>query len=118
MPNAVVVSPDIGALRRARNFAESAGSAARGHREAAYPRRRKTEIWNLIGDVRNKNVIIVDDEIDTAGTLVKAVNFIKDQGALDICACATHAVFSEPAVDRIRDSVLDGSDRHRHGRDL
>ncbi len=56
--------------------------------------------------MRDKNVIVVDDEIDTAGTLVKAVKFIRDQGARDICACATHAVFSEPAVDRIRESEL------------
>jgi ribose-phosphate pyrophosphokinase len=66
----------------------------------------RTEIYNLIGDVRKKNVIVVDDEIDTAQTLVKAVDFIKEQGARDICACATHAVLSEPAVDRIRNSHL------------
>jgi ribose-phosphate pyrophosphokinase len=104
--NAVVVSPDIGALRRARNFAEKTDLPL-----AVIEKRRsldgvRTEVWNLIGDVDKKNVIIVDDEIDTAGTLVKAVRFIRDQGALDICACATHAVFSEPAVDRIRESEL------------
>jgi ribose-phosphate pyrophosphokinase len=104
--NAVVVSPDIGALRRARNFAEKTDLPL-----AVIEKRRsldgaRTEVWNLIGDVDNKNVIVVDDEIDTAGTLVKAVKFIRDQGALDICACATHAIFSEPAVDRIRESEL------------
>jgi ribose-phosphate pyrophosphokinase len=106
MPNAVVVSPDIGGLRRARNFA-----AALDLPLAVIEKRRsldgsETEIWNLIGDVRHRNVILVDDEIDTAGTLVRAVKFIKEKGALDIWACATHAVFSEPAVDRIRDSYL------------
>ena len=106
VPNAIVVSPDIGALRRARNFAAAVDLPL-----AVIEKRRaldgsKTEVYNLIGDVRDKNVIVIDDEIDTAGTLVRAVSFIKDQGALDICACATHAVFSEPAVDRIRDSYL------------
>jgi ribose-phosphate pyrophosphokinase len=106
VPNAVVVSPDIGALRRARNFAEALDLPL-----AVIEKRRtldglKTEVWNLIGDVRNKNVIVVDDEIDTAQTLVKAVDFIREEGALDICACATHAVFSEPAVDRIAKSLL------------
>lgn len=106
VPNAVVVAPDIGALRRARNFA-----AALDLPIAVIEKRRsldgsKTEIYNLIGDVRDRNVIVVDDEIDTAGTLVRAVKFIREQGAQDICACATHAVFSDPAVDRIRDSYL------------
>lgn len=104
--NAVVVAPDIGALRRARNFAERTDLPL-----AVIEKRRsldgaRTKTWNLIGDVRDKNVIVVDDEIDTAGTLVTAVNFIKEQGALEICACATHAVLSEPAADRIRDSIL------------
>jgi len=56
--------------------------------------------------VRGKNVILVDDEIDTAGTLTKAANFARMEGALDVVACATHAIFSEPAPDRIRESVL------------
>ena len=106
VPNAVVVSPDIGALRRARNFAEKADLPLAVIEKRRSPDGARTEVWNLIGDVDNKNVIIVDDEIDTAGTLVKAVKFIRDQGALDICACATHAIFSEPAADRIEESEL------------
>lgn len=107
--NAAVVAPDIGALRRARNFAERL--CHEGVPLAVIEKRRSldgkgTETLNLIGDVRGKNVILVDDEIDTAGTLVKAVNFIRDQGAAEITACATHAVLSEPAVERIRDSAL------------
>lgn len=106
VPNAVVVSPDIGALRRARNFAEKTDLPL-----AVIEKRRslsgeKTEIWNLIGDVRDKNAIIVDDEIDTAQTLDKAVKFIRGQGAQEVYACATHAVFSEPAADIIRASGL------------
>ncbi len=106
VPNAVVVSPDIGALRRARNFAEQLELPL-----AVIEKRRsldgnRTETLNIIGDIEDKHVILVDDEIDTAGTLVRAASYIRDQGALDIVACATHPVLSEPAVDRIRESVL------------
>ena len=104
--NAVVVAPDIGSLRRARNFAEQLDVPL-----AVVEKRRsldgaRTEMFNLIGDVKGRNVIIVDDEIDTAGTLVRAANFVREQGALDVVACATHAVLSDPASDRIRESVL------------
>ncbi|OQA46800.1 MAG: Ribose-phosphate pyrophosphokinase [Chloroflexi bacterium ADurb.Bin325] len=106
LTNTVVLSPDIGALRRARNFAERLDLPL-----AVIEKRRtadggRTEIFNLIGDVRGKNVILVDDEIDTAGTLTKAADFARAEGALDVVACATHAIFSEPAPDRIRESVL------------
>ena len=106
IPNAVVVAPDIGSLRRARNFAERLDVPL-----AVVEKRRsldgaRTEMFNLIGDVDGHNVIIVDDEIDTAGTLVRAANFVREQGALDVVACATHAVLSEPAAARIRESAL------------
>jgi ribose-phosphate pyrophosphokinase len=106
LDNTVVVSPDIGALRRARNFAEHLDLPL-----AVIEKRRsldggRTEVFNLIGEVAGSNVILVDDEIDTAGTLTKAATFVRDEGALDVVACATHAVFSEPAADRIRESVL------------
>ncbi len=106
VPNAVVVSPDVGALRRARNFAEHLKLPL-----AVVEKRRSldgkgTETLNLIGDVAGKNVILVDDEIDTGGTLVKAVNFVRSADAQEIVACATHAIFSEPAADRIHESVL------------
>ena len=60
-----------------------------------------------IGDVKGKNVIIVDDMIDTAGTLAKAANVLKDMGALSVRACATHPVLSGPAYDRIAESALE-----------
>ena len=106
IPNAVVVAPDIGSLRRARNLAEQLDVPL-----AVVEKRRsldgaRTELFNLIGDVKGHNVIIVDDEIDTAGTLVRAANFVREQGALEVVACATHAVLSEPAPDRIRESAL------------
>jgi ribose-phosphate pyrophosphokinase len=106
LDNTVVVSPDIGALRRARNFAEHLDLPL-----AVIEKRRsldggRTEVFNLIGEVAGSNVILVDDEIDTAGTLTKAATFVRDEGALDVVACATHAVFSGPAADRICESVL------------
>ncbi len=114
--NAVVVAPDIGSVRRARNFADSLWQPL-GNGEQQLPplavveKKRSldgksTVDLNLIGDVTGKNVIIVDDEIDTAGTLVKAANFVRERGALDVCACATHAILSGDAPERIRDSVL------------
>lgn len=104
--NTTVVSPDIGALRRSRNFAERLDLPL-----AIIEKRRslvgdRTDVFNLIGDVAGKNVIIVDDEIDTASTLSRAADFVKAAGAKDIVACATHPVFSEPAPDRIRKCAL------------
>ncbi len=106
VPDAVVVAPDIGSLRRARNFAEKLGLPL-----AIVEKRRSldgsgTVLLNLIGDVKNSNVIIVDDEIDTGGTLVKAANFVREQGARQVVACATHAILSADAPERIRDSAL------------
>jgi ribose-phosphate pyrophosphokinase len=106
IPNAVVLSPDIGALRRARNFAERLDLPL-----AIIEKRRsldggRTEVFNVIGDVADKNVILVDDEIDTASTLVTAAKFAFTAGALDVVACATHALFSEPAPTSICTSPL------------
>lgn len=104
--NATVVAPDIGSLRRARNFAEALDIPL-----AIVEKRRtldgsRTEFLNLIGDVEGRNVIIVDDEIDTGGTLTRAANFVRKQGAREVVACATHAILSDPAPDAIRESVL------------
>lgn len=106
IPDATVVAPDIGSLRRARNFADKLSLPL-----AIVEKRRSllgdhTEQLNLIGDVANQNVLIVDDEIDTGGTLVKAANFVSERGALQVYACATHAVLSGDAPDRIRGSAL------------
>jgi ribose-phosphate pyrophosphokinase len=106
VPDATVVAPDIGALRRARNFAERLDLPL-----AIIEKRRsldgdRTEVFNLIGDVEGRNVIIVDDEIDTANTLVRAANFVQAAGAHEVVACATHAALSEPAAERICHSSL------------
>jgi ribose-phosphate pyrophosphokinase len=66
----------------------------------------RTEVLNVIGDVRGKRAIIVDDEIDTAGTLIQIVNALQREGVTELYACATHAVLSESAVARIDESIL------------
>jgi ribose-phosphate pyrophosphokinase len=106
VPNAVVVSPDIGALRRARNFAERLDLPLAIIEKRRSPDGKRTEIFNVIGDVRDRNVILVDDEIDTASTLVTAARFAVTSGALEVVACATHAIFSDPASINICNSPL------------
>jgi ribose-phosphate pyrophosphokinase len=101
----IVVSPDAGGVERARNFAK------RLNVPLAIIDKRRTdanvaEVMNIIGDVRGKHCLIVDDLVDTAGTLVKGVEALLNQGAKSVTACATHAVLSGPAVDRISTSPL------------
>jgi ribose-phosphate pyrophosphokinase len=101
----IVVSPDAGGVERARNFAK------RLNVPLAIIDKRRTdanvaEVMNIIGDVRGKHCLMVDDLVDTAGTLVKGVEALLDQGAKSATACATHAVLSGPAVERICCSPL------------
>ena len=103
-----VVSPDIGGVVRARKFAGQIGSIEL----ALVDKRRSHEIANtcevmeIIGNVEGKVVILVDDIIDTAGTIVKAAEALKERGATDIYACATHGVLSGPAIERIKSSCI------------
>ncbi len=102
----VVVSPDLGSVTRARNFAAKIGCPL-----AIIDKRRQkanvSEVMNIIGDVKNKKVILVDDMIDTAGTLCNAAKaIIEIGGATSVLACATHAVLSGPAIDRIEKSPI------------
>ena len=105
----IVVSPDIGGVARARKFATQLGHNTE---LAIVDKRRSHEIANLcevmdiIGDVKGKTAVLVDDIIDTAGTMCKAAAAIKERGATEVYACATHGVLSGPAIDRIRESVL------------
>ncbi|HZS56137.1 MAG TPA: ribose-phosphate pyrophosphokinase [Bryobacteraceae bacterium] len=101
----IVVSPDAGGVERARNFAK------RLNVPLAIIDKRRTdanvaEVMNIIGDVREKHCLMVDDLVDTAGTLVKGVEALLGQGAKSVTACATHAVLSGPAVERISSSPL------------
>lgn len=108
VPNSVVVAPDIGASKKVRNFAEKLDQplAIVEKRRISLPDGSKTGVFNLIGDVRGKNAIIFDDEIDTAATLEDAVNLLRQEGAEDIYACVTHAVLSDPAIDRLKEMNL------------
>jgi ribose-phosphate pyrophosphokinase len=102
----MVVSPDLGSVTRARNFAQRIDAPL-----AIVDKRRQkanvSEVMNIIGDVRDKKVILVDDMIDTAGTLCNAAKAIMEiGGAKEVYACATHGVLSGPAISRIKDSCI------------
>jgi len=102
----VVVSPDAGGVERARAYAKRLDASL-----AIIDKRRSgpnvAEVMNIIGDVKDRDVVIVDDMIDTAGTLTQGARAMKDAGAKKVFAVATHAVLSGPAVGRIKESVLD-----------
>lgn len=102
----VVVSPDHGGVVRARKFAEKL-NAPIAVIDKRRPRPNVAEIVSIVGDVKNKNVIIVDDMVDTAGTLCKAAESLKNMGALKIYAAISHGVLSGDAVDKIKNSVLE-----------
>ena len=105
-PNLVVVSPDVGGVVRARALAKQLGSDL-----AIIDKRRPThnvsEVMHVIGDIEGRNCVIMDDMIDTAGTLLKAADVLKERGARKVYAYCTHAVFSGPAIERIARSQLD-----------
>src|SRR5687768_17315826 len=105
-PDRVVVSTDIGNAKRARNFAELLHAPL-----AIVEKRRvgnvdKTEVLNLIGEVEGRYAILVDDEIDTAGSITQAAEVVLANGAREVCACCTHAVLSGSAIERLRNSRL------------
>ena len=102
----VVVSPDHGSVTRARNMAQylNCPIAIIDNRR---PEPNKSEIMNIIGNIENKNCIIVDDMIDTAGTICNAANAIKELGAKSVRAAATHPILSGPAVERIEASAIE-----------
>ncbi len=104
--NLTIVSPDAGGVERARSFAKRLNAPL-----AIIDKRRTdvnvAEVMNIIGDVRGRYCLVVDDLVDTAGTLVKGVDALLAQGAVGVSACATHAVLSGPALERIQDSALE-----------
>jgi len=105
IPRLTVVSPDAGGVERARAFAKRLNAPL-----AIIDKRREeanvAEVMNVIGKVKDRNCLVVDDLIDTAGTLVKGAKALLDHGASSVSACATHAVLSGPAVERIERSAL------------
>jgi ribose-phosphate pyrophosphokinase len=106
LKNPIIASPDIGGVARARSFAKKLDVdivIVDKRREKA----NESEVMNIIGDVEGKDVILVDDMIDTAGTIVKAAKVLKEKGATSVMACCTHPVLSGPAYDRINEGELD-----------
>ncbi len=105
LPNLTVVSPDAGGVERARFFAKKVDAAL-----AIVDKRRVemnvAEVMHVIGDVHGRTCLIIDDLIDTAGTLVKTASALKENGATEVYACASHAVLSNPAVQNIAKSVI------------
>jgi ribose-phosphate pyrophosphokinase len=101
----VIVSPDHGSVTRARNMAHPL-DAPIAIVDKRRPKANVSEIMNIIGDIEGKNVVLVDDMIDTAGTITNAANMMKDMGAKEVYACATHPILSGPAIERIQDSAI------------
>jgi len=106
LANPVIASPDIGGVARARYFASRLGLdmvIVDKRRERA----NVSEVMNIIGDVEGKDIILIDDMVDTAGTMVKGAEALKQRGANSVMACCTHPVLSGPAIERIRNGELD-----------
>jgi ribose-phosphate pyrophosphokinase len=105
LPNLTVVSPDAGGVERARFFAKKVDAAL-----AIVDKRRVeanvAEVMNVIGDVNGRTCLVIDDLIDTAGTLVKTASALKDNGASEVYACCSHPVFSGPAIENIMGSCI------------
>jgi len=101
----VVVSPDLGSVTRARKFADKL-HAPIAIIDKRRPKANVSEIMNVIGDIEDKTVVLIDDVIDTAGTICNAANALKDMGAKEVYACCTHSVLSGPAIERIEASAI------------
>ncbi|UOG94028.1 MAG: ribose-phosphate pyrophosphokinase [Candidatus Thiothrix sulfatifontis] len=107
LDNIMVVSPDVGGVVRARALAKGLGDVELAIIDKRRPEPNKSEIMNIIGNVEGRNCILIDDLIDTGGTLCNAATALKQHGALTVRAYATHAVFSGKAVSNIEHSQLD-----------
>ena len=101
----VVVSPDLGSVTRARNFAQRL-NVPLAIIDKRRPKANVSEVMNIIGDVKDKTVILVDDMIDTAGTITHGAQALVDYGAKEVYACCTHPVLSGPAIERIQNSPI------------
>jgi ribose-phosphate pyrophosphokinase len=103
--NLIAVAPDVGSVKRVRSFAESL-DIPMAIIDKRRPKANVAEVMNVIGEVDGKNVILLDDMIDTAGTITAAASVLKEKGAKDIYACGTHALFSGPAVERLKNAPI------------
>ena len=102
----VVVSPDVGGVARARAFAKKLNDAPLAIIDKRRQAHNVAEVMNVIGDVKGKTAVLVDDMIDTAGTLSAGGKLLQQEGAKEIYACATHAVFSDPAIERLSSGIF------------
>ncbi|MDO4203436.1 MAG: ribose-phosphate pyrophosphokinase [Selenomonadaceae bacterium] len=105
MDDVVVVSPDLGGVQRARVLADRLGTSI-AIIEKRRPEPGKAEVMNFIGDVKGKRCVIIDDIVDTAGSLCEGAKALAKEGAKEVYACCSHAILSGPAVDRINDSCI------------
>lgn len=106
LEDTIVVAPDVGSVKRCRDFAERLDTSI-AIIDKRRPEPNVSEVMNIIGDVSGKNVILLDDMIDTAGTITEAGRVLKNKGAKEVYACCTHPIFSGPAIDRLEESVLE-----------
>ncbi|NJM63058.1 MAG: ribose-phosphate pyrophosphokinase [Oscillatoriales cyanobacterium RU_3_3] len=107
LPDIVVVSPDVGGVARARAFAKKLNDAPLAIIDKRRQAHNVAEVMSVIGDVKGKTAVLVDDMIDTAGTISEGARLLRREGARQVFACATHAVFSPPAIERLSSGVLE-----------
>ncbi|MBW4686516.1 MAG: ribose-phosphate pyrophosphokinase [Komarekiella atlantica HA4396-MV6] len=103
----VVVSPDVGGVARARAFAKKLGDAPLAIIDKRRQAHNVAEVLNVIGDVKGKTAVLVDDMIDTGGTIAEGARLLREEGASQVYACATHAVFSPPAIERLSSGLFE-----------
>lgn len=107
LPDIVVVSPDVGGVARARALAKKLDDAPLAIIDKRRQAHNVAEVMNVIGDVSGKTAVLVDDMIDTAGTITEGAKLLRQEGARQVYACATHAIFSPPAIERLSSGVLE-----------
>ncbi len=103
----VVVSPDVGGVARARAFAKKLNDAPLAIIDKRRQAHNVAEVLNVIGDVQGKTAVLVDDMIDTGGTITEGAKLLREEGARQVYACATHAVFSPPAIERLSSGIFE-----------
>lgn len=105
--NPLIASPDAGGVTRARYFAQKLNLEGLAMIDKRREKANEAEVMNVIGDVIGKDIILIDDIVDTGGTLIKAAKALKDKGANSVCACITHGVLSGSALDKLSEPYLD-----------